>query len=112
MAHRMRIEGGDDDRPALVRAALHGAADHRLVAEVKAVEIAERDDRAAKGVGDRLVEGQALHGRRGLARTALGNAGRLRLTRPLANPTWPLIPFHRFPAAHSCARRFFVWNAG
>jgi len=20
-----------------------------------------------------------------------------------------LIPFHRFPAAHSCARRFFVW---
>jgi hypothetical protein len=21
-----------------------------------------------------------------------------------------LIPFHRFPAAHSCARRFFVWK--
>jgi hypothetical protein len=20
------------------------------------------------------------------------------------------IPFHRFPAAHSCARRFFVWE--
>ena len=51
MADRVGVEGGDDDRPALVRAALHRAADHGLVAEVKAVEIAERDDRAAKASG-------------------------------------------------------------
>ena len=57
----MRVEGGDDHRPPLVRAALHRPPDHRLVAEVEAVEIAERDDRAAKRVGDRLVEAQALH---------------------------------------------------
>ena len=57
----MRIEGRDDHRPALVRAARHRSPDHRLVAEVEAVEIAQRHDRAAQGFGDRLVEGQALH---------------------------------------------------
>ena len=43
-AHRVGVEGGDDHRAALVEAALDRAADHRLVAEVEAVEIAERDD--------------------------------------------------------------------
>ena len=47
-AHRVGVEGGDDDRPALVKAALDGAPDHRLVAEVEAVEIAERDDAARR----------------------------------------------------------------
>ena len=61
VAHRMRVEGRDDHRPPLVRAALHRAPDHRLVAEVEAVEIAQRDDRAAKLLRDRLVVEQALH---------------------------------------------------
>ena len=47
MAHGVRVEGRDDHRPPLMRAALHRAPYHRLVAEVKAIEIAERDDRAA-----------------------------------------------------------------
>ena len=61
MSYRMGIEGGDDHRPLLMRAARDRPPDHGLVAEVEAVEIAERDDRAAKRVGNRLVEGQALH---------------------------------------------------
>ncbi len=61
VADRVRIEGRDDDRPPLMRAALYCSPDHRLVAEVKAVEIAKRDDRAAKLVGYRLVVEQALH---------------------------------------------------
>ena len=44
-----------------MRAALHRPPDHRLVAQVKAVEIAERNHRAAKRVRDRLVVEQALH---------------------------------------------------
>ena len=65
MAHRVRIEGRDHHRAALVKAARDRPPDHRLVAQMKAVEIAERDDAAAECFGDRLVEGQALH-RRGL----------------------------------------------
>ncbi len=61
MTYRMRIERCRDHRPSLVRTALHRASDHRLMTEVKSVEIAERDDRAAQGIGDRPVEGQALH---------------------------------------------------
>ena len=57
----MRIEGGDDHRPPLVESALDRAADHRLVAEVEAVEIAERDDAPLQGFGDAAGEGQALH---------------------------------------------------
>src|SRR5690606_19111949 len=49
------------DGPAFVRPTLHCAPDHGLVAEMEAVEIAERDHRAAKRLRDRLVEGQALH---------------------------------------------------
>jgi hypothetical protein len=42
-------------------AARDSATDDRLVAKVETVEIAERDDRAAQGLGNGLVEGQALH---------------------------------------------------
>ena len=59
--HRMRIEGGDDHGPAQVEAERDRPAHHRLVAEVEAVEIAERDDRAAKFFGDGLVVVQPLH---------------------------------------------------
>jgi hypothetical protein len=44
-----------------VEGALDGSPDHRLVAAVEAVEIAQRDDRAAKRVRDRRGEAQALH---------------------------------------------------
>ena len=67
MAHWMGLEGGDDDRAPFVRAALHGAIDHRLMAQMEAVEIAQREDRTAQFFGDRLVEGQALHRDGGLA---------------------------------------------
>ena len=60
-AHRMRVEGRDDHRPPLVMAAGDRSADHRLVAQVEAVEIAERDDCAAEAIGYGLVEGQPLH---------------------------------------------------
>ena len=53
----------DDDRSPLVGPALHRSADHRLVAKVETVEIAERDDRSAKLVWDRLVVEQSLHRR-------------------------------------------------
>jgi hypothetical protein len=61
VADWMGIEGSDDHRPPLVRAALHGSPDHRLVAKMEAIEIAKRDDRAAKLLRDRLVMEQALH---------------------------------------------------
>ena len=61
IAHRMRIEGRDQRRPALDAGAIDGAADHRLVAEVKSVEIAERDDAAAKMGRNRRAPIQALH---------------------------------------------------
>ena len=61
-AHRMRIEGRDQHRPPLGAGARHGAAHHRLVALVKSVEIAERDDAAAKCVRNRRAPVQALHG--------------------------------------------------
>jgi hypothetical protein len=38
-----------------------GAANDGLVAKVEAVEIAQRQDGAAKGLGDGVVEGQAVH---------------------------------------------------
>ena len=60
-AHRVRVEGGDDHRPPLVKCARDGAADHRLVAEMESVEIAECDDAPLETVGDAAGEGQALH---------------------------------------------------
>jgi hypothetical protein len=50
VADGVRVEGGNDDRAAFVMPACDGAADHGLVAEVKAVEIAERDDAPAQFV--------------------------------------------------------------
>jgi hypothetical protein len=44
-----------------MESALDRPADHRLVAEVKAVEIAERDDAPLEAVGDSAVEGEPLH---------------------------------------------------
>ena len=61
VTHRMRVEGGDDHRPPLVKAARDRPPDHRLVAEVEAVEIAEGDDAALEVVGNTAVEGQPLH---------------------------------------------------
>ncbi len=43
-AHGMRIEGGDDGRAALRTRPFDGFARHRLMAKVKPVEIAQRDD--------------------------------------------------------------------
>ena len=60
-AHRVRVEGGDDHRAALMKAALDRAPDHRLVAEMKAIEIAERDDASPQAFGDAAGECQALH---------------------------------------------------
>ena len=52
MAHRMRIEGGDDGRTAFRARPGHRLADHRLMAQVEPVEIAQRDDRAAQVCGN------------------------------------------------------------
>ena len=74
-AHRVRVEGGDDHRAPLVVAAGDGAADHRLVAEVEAVEIAERDDcsaQARRGSAGR-GSGAALRRRAVSAASPLGN---------------------------------------
>ena len=51
------------DRPPLVEGARDRAPDHRLVAEVESVEIAECDDAPLKVVGDAAGEGEALHWR-------------------------------------------------
>ncbi len=59
--HRMRIEGRDDHRLPHMEAHGDRPAHHRLVAEVEAVEVAERDDRAAKLIGNGLVVVQPLH---------------------------------------------------
>jgi hypothetical protein len=44
-----------------VKAALHRAPDHRLVAEVESVEIAKGEDAPLQLVGDAAVESEALH---------------------------------------------------
>ena len=51
---RMGLEGEDRRRPALCRRLVAGGADHRLMAEMHAVEIADRDDRA-RGIGGDFV---------------------------------------------------------
>ena len=62
-AHRMGIEGRDQHRPPLGAGALDRAAHHRLVARVKSIEIAERDDAAAKPLRNRRAAVQPLHRR-------------------------------------------------
>ena len=99
-AHRVRVEGGDDDRPPLVVAARDRAPDDRLVAEVEAVEIAERDDAAAKRVGHAAIEGQPLHCRRLYRPLPLHRqialCGLLALDSTRPHSYLQPIPFHRF----------------
>ena len=83
VADRVRVEGRDDHRPPLVEAARDRPPDHRLVAEVEAVEIAERDDAPLEVVGDAAVEGQPLHCG-GLIGAALGKSVRRKV--PLQQP--------------------------
>ena len=61
MAHRVRIEGGDDRGAALFACPGNGFARHRLVAKVKAIEIAQRDDRAAQRFGQLLAMVEPPH---------------------------------------------------
>ncbi len=59
-----------------------------------------------------LVEGQPLHCAGAVSGAPpLGNLQRRGcLTQARTNSYLQLIPINRFPAAHSCARRFFVWS--
>jgi hypothetical protein len=59
----MRVEGCDDHRAPLVERARHRPADHRLVAKVESVEIAECDDVPLEMIGDAAGEGKTLHSR-------------------------------------------------
>jgi hypothetical protein len=59
----MRIEGRDQRRPALGARPLDRPADHRLMADMETVEIAERHDRAPCEGGNHLVPGKPYHGR-------------------------------------------------
>ena len=93
MAHWVRVESGDDHRPPKVEAERNRPADHRLVAEMEAVEIAERDDRAAKLFRDRLVVVQPLHWRRSIGASRPPQFGAGNVGFPLSGPT------HAFPRA-------------
>ena len=61
MAYRVRIEGGDDRGAALFACPGNGLARHRLVAKVEAIEIAQRDDRAAQRFGQLLAMVEPPH---------------------------------------------------
>ena len=58
----MRIEGSNQHRPPLRAAQLDSATHHRLMAAMKSVEIAERDDAAAQMGRNRRAAVQPLHG--------------------------------------------------
>ncbi|GAA0735437.1 hypothetical protein GCM10009075_10670 [Sphingomonas trueperi] len=58
----MRIEGGDDRRASLGAGTRHRAADDRLVPEMEAIEIPERDDRIPERKRNRRAAVQPLHG--------------------------------------------------
>ena len=70
----MRIESGDDAGPALAARPGQRLADHGLMAEVEAVEIAQREDRAAQGIGDGLAVIEADHGAGGASRLSVMKA--------------------------------------
>ena len=55
VAHRVRVESGDDRRAAFPARPFDRLGDDRLMPEMEAVEVAERDDRPAKGLGDGLA---------------------------------------------------------
>ncbi|HEY0626551.1 MAG TPA: hypothetical protein VGD10_07430 [Allosphingosinicella sp.] len=63
----MRIEGRDQHRPRFCPGALDRPAHHRLVARMKSIEIAERDDAPAQRFRNRRAAVQPLHAA-GLAR--------------------------------------------
>jgi hypothetical protein len=44
-----------------MRCPRHGSPDHRLVAEVETVEVAECDDRLPESRRDAVTQGEALH---------------------------------------------------
>ena len=58
----MRIEGRDDQRAALGAGARARLGDHRLVAAMEAIEIAERDHGPAQTIGQGFRAGQRFHG--------------------------------------------------
>ena len=62
MADRVGIEGRDERGATLGLCPGDRAPDHRLVAEMESVEIAERDDSAGKMRGDRSAPVEPLHG--------------------------------------------------
>jgi len=62
-----------------VCAALNRTPDHRLVAKVESIEIAQRKTGAAQSLWDWLVEGQALHVARWL------NGNRFQVQTPMAS---------------------------
>jgi hypothetical protein len=72
----MRIEGRDQRRPPVRAGARHRPPDHRLVPEMEAVEIAQRDDPARQMLGDNRAPVQALHGRA------------IKAAAPLVSPPW------------------------
>ena len=66
MPNRVRVERRDDHRPAHVETQGDRPVHDRLVAEMKAVEIAERNHRAAKLFGNGFVVIQPVHRARAL----------------------------------------------
>ena len=60
-AHGMGIESGDDGGAPLAARPVDRFLRHRLMAEMEAVEIAKRDDRAAQGFGHRLAMVEPPH---------------------------------------------------
>ena len=59
---RVRVEGRNQGRTTLGPRLGQRPPDHRLVPEVKAVEVAERDDAAAQRIGHDAPSDDALHG--------------------------------------------------
>src|SRR4030095_14659133 len=106
MSNRVRIERRDDHRAPLVRSALHGPADDRLVTEMKAVEIAKRDDRALKLLGECLVVEQAHHPASFCASSGIGTRP-ARITRsalpPMTARTWSSVNPSSSSAWVTCA---------
>src|SRR5690606_17311514 len=55
MAHRVRVEGGDDHRAAFAPAPSYRLGTGPRVAEREAVEVAERQERAAQRIGNGIA---------------------------------------------------------
>ncbi len=85
----VRIEGGDDDRPALVETERDRPVHHGLMAKMESVEVAEREHASAKLFGHAVVEGEPLHDERGcIGARQSGQSSRPGFLTPrAANPT-------------------------